>query len=155
MEKHHRLRRDPSWSVHGCNLCGQEGHQAANCSNGTVNWREKFGKDAFILRDERIEIGQDTIDYDGLTRQAKQYAQAKLAALNAVDPATLQQIVQAEFGHLQQQQVAMQMPAAAPAPVAAPPSTGGWQTFYDNMKRPYYFQASTGTTQWEKPPELQ
>ena len=23
MEKHHRLRRDPSWSPHGCNICGQ------------------------------------------------------------------------------------------------------------------------------------
>ena len=22
MEKHHKLRRDPSWSPHGCNICG-------------------------------------------------------------------------------------------------------------------------------------
>lgn len=39
MEKHHKLRRDPSWSPHGCNICGKEGHQAASCPNGTVNWK--------------------------------------------------------------------------------------------------------------------
>ena len=44
MEKHHKLRRPPGSSIHGCNICGKEGHQAAVCPNGTsVNWPERFG----------------------------------------------------------------------------------------------------------------
>ena len=27
-----------------------------------------------------------------------------------------------------------------------------WQTFFDAMGRPYYFNAGTGVTQWEPPP---
>ena len=45
MEKHHRLRRDPSWDPNGCNICGKVGHQAATCPNGTVDWRERLGSD--------------------------------------------------------------------------------------------------------------
>lgn len=28
----------------------QLGHQASTCPNGTVNWKEKYGNDAFQLR---------------------------------------------------------------------------------------------------------
>eukprot|EP00227_Mantoniella_beaufortii_P014819 CAMPEP_0197587992 /NCGR_PEP_ID=MMETSP1326-20131121/9431_1 /TAXON_ID=1155430 /ORGANISM="Genus nov. species nov., Strain RCC2288" /LENGTH=56 /DNA_ID=CAMNT_0043152777 /DNA_START=70 /DNA_END=236 /DNA_ORIENTATION=+ len=47
MEKHHKLRRPPGASIHGCNICGIEGHQAAACTNGTVNWAKKWGTNAF------------------------------------------------------------------------------------------------------------
>jgi len=36
-------------------------------------------------------------------------------------------------------------------PPAQPPATGGWQTLHDDQQRPYYFNPSTGVSQWEKP----
>lgn len=35
-------------SLHGCNICGKEGHQAALCANGTVDWATKWDKAAFV-----------------------------------------------------------------------------------------------------------
>lgn len=42
-----RLQNGPGSSLHGCNICGKEGHQAALCAVGTVDWGNKWGKDAF------------------------------------------------------------------------------------------------------------
>jgi len=49
MEKHHRLRRDPSWDPNGCNICGKVGHQAATCTVGTVDWRERLRTDKLFM----------------------------------------------------------------------------------------------------------
>lgn len=157
MEKHHRLRRDPNWSPHGCNICGQEGHQAANCANGTVQWREKFGDDAFILREERVHCEEPEPDYEAMTVKARAYAQAKIAGDAAVTLGALIHTAQAEFAHC--------IPIAAPAPAAAPPAAAapagvppktfaGWTTYYDPMGRPYYHNSGTEQTLWEMPPEM-
>ncbi|KAK3237699.1 hypothetical protein CYMTET_52243 [Cymbomonas tetramitiformis] len=169
MEKHHRLRRDPSWSPHGCNICGQEGHQAANCVNGTVNWREKFGDDAFVIKDESNLYATPTEpDYEEMAERAKAYAAAKRAADAKVDMGIVTQEA-TQIAAVLLNTPAPVIPEAAqtapgPAPVAAPaagapgapPPAGAspWQTFYDQMGRPYYFNPTTQVTQWEAPPEL-
>lgn len=152
MEKHHRLRRDPNWSPHGCNICGQEGHQAANCSNGTVNWREKFGDDAFILREERPYVEEPEPDYEAMAEKAKAYAQAKIAADAVVNMETIVQAAQTEFAHCIK--VAPPAPAAAPTPPPAKTTIAGWTTYYDQMNRPYYHNATSGQTLWEMPAEM-
>ncbi len=44
---------DPRYPLSTCPYTStslQLGHQAANCPNGTINWRQIYGDDAFILR---------------------------------------------------------------------------------------------------------
>jgi len=73
MEKHHRLRRDPSWSPHGCNLCGQEGHLAATCPNGTVKWKTYFPPEEFLTFDA-ASLRRPEPDYAALEKAAREYA---------------------------------------------------------------------------------
>eukprot|EP00958_Prasinococcus_capsulatus_P026930 scaffold5081_cov430-Prasinococcus_capsulatus_cf.AAC.8 len=54
MELHHKLRRNPNWSPHGCNICGQEGHQAASCPNGNVDWSSR-GYDFTVYKAKKVE----------------------------------------------------------------------------------------------------
>ena len=79
MEKHHKLRRPAGSSIHACNICGIEGHQAANCTNGTVNWAQKWGPSAFAS----TGLGESTLpkepDYKDLAAQAKAFAAKRLA----------------------------------------------------------------------------
>lgn len=163
MEKHHRLRRDPSWSPHGCNICGQEGHQAANCSNGTVNWVGKYGSECFVLKPSKPLYAPVPVepDYNELTARAKAYAEAKNTCDVTVTLATLTGIAQQEFAGLQQvapTPVPVAAAAPAPAPVVTPPPAGtvvaGWTTYYDAMRRPYYHNAVTAQTVWEMPAEM-
>ena len=64
MEKHHKLRRPAGSSIHGCNICGIEGHQAAHCPNGSnTNWAEKFGPEWTLDLDE---LRHKEPDYDCL-----------------------------------------------------------------------------------------
>lgn len=161
MEKHHRLRRDPSWSPHGCNICGQEGHQAANCSNGTVNWREKYGDECFVLKGPRPLYAPVPVepDYTIMAAKAKAYSEMKTISDNKVTQATLLQIAAQEFAGLQQVVPTPVPVAAAPAPAApTPPPAGtvvaGWTTYYDQMRRAYYHNATSGQTVWEMPAEM-
>jgi far upstream element-binding protein len=43
--------------------------------------------------------------------------------------------------------------AAAPGGYAAAPS-GQWIEYRDDQNRPYYYNTTTGVTQWEKPPDM-
>ena len=54
MEKHHKLRRPAGSSIHACNICGIEGHQAMNCLNGNVDWGRKWPKEMFQFRTVRV-----------------------------------------------------------------------------------------------------
>mmetsp|Transcript_16635 Transcript_16635/g.22930 ORF Transcript_16635/g.22930 Transcript_16635/m.22930 type:complete len:178 (+) Transcript_16635:78-611(+) len=161
MDKHHRLRRDPNWSPHGCNICGQEGHQAANCQNGTVNWREKFGDAAFILKEDRRWEPPKVLDFTQMVAAARSYAQVKQQADARVSADLLAQIARIEFAGVQPIPSLETLPVvAAPAPVAAAPvkaaipaAAGPWKTYYDNLGRPYYHNAATGKTVWDMPAE--
>ena len=69
MEKHHKLRRPAGSSIHGCNICGIEGHQAAHCPNGSgTNWAEKFGPAWTVDLDA---LRHKEPDYDALAARAE------------------------------------------------------------------------------------
>tara|TARA_B110000238_G_scaffold189526_1_gene221720 strand:- start:5499 stop:5879 length:381 start_codon:yes stop_codon:yes gene_type:complete len=126
MEKHHKLRRPAGSSIHGCNICGIEGHQAAHCPNGNqIDWGERFGPewtgDLDTMR--RVEP-----DYDALAVKAKVYAETRLT--NGNGDGTKKE--------------------GADAP-GAPPPPSAWRVYYDQMGRPYYHNAGTGQTQWTPP----
>ena len=62
-------------------LCGaQLGHQAVNCTNGTINWRQIYGDEAFRLKPAIFPSDVDRakkekeIDVEALERQARKYA---------------------------------------------------------------------------------
>lgn len=81
MEKHHKLRRPPGSSIHGCNICGKEGHQAANCPNGTVDWKEKYGMDFFFIPRPYYELlAENYVEHDleKLKKRAKAFAKKKM-----------------------------------------------------------------------------
>ena len=50
MDLHHKLRRNPNWHPDSCNICGQLGHQAATCCNGTVDFKAIYGGPEHFLR---------------------------------------------------------------------------------------------------------
>lgn len=58
----------------------QLGHQAANCTTGTVNWRAMYGENAFVMRpamfQSDIEAAEKAkqIDFDDLEKRARDYA---------------------------------------------------------------------------------
>ena len=50
MDLHHKLRRNPNWHPDACNICGQLGHQAATCCNGSVDFKVVYGGPEHFLR---------------------------------------------------------------------------------------------------------
>ncbi|PRW58093.1 E3 ubiquitin- ligase Su(dx)-like [Chlorella sorokiniana] len=154
MELHHRLRRDPSWHPSGCNICGQLGHQAAQCTTGTVNWRAMYGENAFTIRPAVFQSDIDKakkakqVNFDDLERRARDYAKMRLEG-----PPTAQQPA-----------------AAAPAAQQPPPAEDpkkkeeeerrkeaekdlpeGWAVAFDAQKKPYFWHKQTKKVQWDKP----
>lgn len=79
MEKHHKLRRPAGSSIHACNICGIEGHQAAQCTNGTVNWAQKWGRNAFKPTEGGSAGASKEPDYADLAAQARAFAAKRLA----------------------------------------------------------------------------
>lgn len=58
----------------------QLGHQAANCTNGTINWKQIYGDEAFKLKAplyesdfQRLKKAKH-VDFEDLEKQAKEYA---------------------------------------------------------------------------------
>ena len=58
----------------------QLGHQAANCTNGTINWKQIYGDEAFKLKAplyesdfERLKKSKQ-VDFEDLERRAREYA---------------------------------------------------------------------------------
>lgn len=161
MELHHRLRRDPSWHPSGCNICGQLGHQAAQCTTGTVNWRAMYGESAFEMRPavfhSELEAAKKAkqVDFEDLEKRAKDYAKMRLEG-GGPPP---------QQAPPQQQKAA----AAAAAPAAAAPLDPaakeaaerkraaeeglpeGWGVAFDAQKRPYFWHKQTKKVMWEKP----
>ncbi|KXZ56051.1 hypothetical protein GPECTOR_2g1603 [Gonium pectorale] len=154
MEKHHLLRRDPNWHPNGCNLCGQLGHQAANCPNGTINWRQIYGDEAFILRQpiyysdivQRQKYKEDNMK--DLEERAQAYAKAKAAELGL----SWDEIV-AKAEELRNKDPAELIPKAAPAPAADDALPAGWAVATDPNGRQYFWHKKTQKVQWERPSE--
>ncbi|KAF8069424.1 GRIK2 [Scenedesmus sp. PABB004] len=165
MEMHHKLRRDPSWHPNGCNLCGQLGHQAAECPNGTVNWKAIYGEDTFVLRPpvyesqlrERRKL--KTVDAADLTRRAEEFAKA---ALEKQGKAWEEVQREAEASQTAVQPPAAQAAADAGGAAAQPAAAGsapkpdeglpeGWAVAHDPNGKPYYWHKATQKVQWDKP----
>eukprot|EP00798_Chlamydomonas_sp_ICE-L_P020274 gene20274-27032_t len=155
MELHHKLRRDPSWHPNACNICGQLGHQAANCTSGTVNWRQLYGDGAFIMRGPQYfseEIARKKakeVDFEALEKRARGYAKAQCDAqglsydemmakaeeLNNIDPKDL----------IKPMDPVTQGGDDAPLPQ-------GWGSAKDpNSGRTYFYHKKTQKTIWERP----
>jgi hypothetical protein len=67
-------------SIHGCNICGKEGHQAAHCPNGTVDWGSKWPREAFSL-DEPLWYSEP--NYEEVARVARVWVATKRKKLAA------------------------------------------------------------------------
>ena len=94
MDLHHKLRRPRGSSIHACNICGKEGHQAAQCPNGTVAWGERFkanwggvtwGLDMTPRHADlfRHPWHKEAIEYPVVRMQAKDYAAARIKKLDS------------------------------------------------------------------------
>ena len=61
----------------------QLGHQAAQCTNGTINWRQIYGDDEFKLKppvyhSEVLDwMKKKKVDILDLEKRAKDYAEAR------------------------------------------------------------------------------
>lgn len=201
MELHHKLRRDPSWHPNSCNICGQVslihstiftyggivvepfffvqlGHQAANCSTGTVNWKNMYGAKAFLIQPTIFQSDLEDIrnrkrvNMKGLEADVEQYAKRKQ---DGEDVSKLQH----EFrNHVHPSRVAGMgrgymlngVPLQAPgvpvagtsgaavqgvsAPQALPAQDdlpAGWAAAKDSNGKVYYWHRETKKVQWQKP----
>ena len=114
------------------------GHQAAQCSVGTVNWKNMYGPEAFLSRRpvfwSEIEAAMKAkaIDFKDLEAKAKEYAEARR---QGKVPGAI---------------------AAVAAPVPPPPQQDpdlppGWAAAKDAQGKAYYWHRETKKTQWNKP----
>ena len=67
-------------SIHGCNICGKEGHQAAHCPNGTVDWGSKWPREAFSLEEPQW---YSEPNYEEVARVARVWVATKKKKLAA------------------------------------------------------------------------
>lgn len=69
----------------------QVGHQAAQCTNGTINWKGIYGEDAFVLKEplyhsDYSRIAKEKqVDLTALEARARQYAKVCFALYHADD----------------------------------------------------------------------
>lgn len=177
MELHHKLRRDPSWHPNACNICGQLGHQAAQCNVGTVNWQKMYGENAFRIQRAIFQSDIDAakkakqIDFAELEKRACEYAKMReeaskkqlqpvqLPVMQGLPPAAAVAAPAAAAttaADVDMVDGGAAPAAAAAAPAAKPEAEGlpeGWAVAYDAQKRPYYWHRKTKRVTWEKPTE--
>ena len=66
----------------------QLGHQAANCTNGTINWKQIYGEEAFRLKAPLYESDFERlrkvkqVDFDDLAKRATEYAKVSFCAVS-------------------------------------------------------------------------
>ncbi|QDZ22586.1 hypothetical protein HOP50_08g51300 [Chloropicon primus] len=143
MDRHHKLRRDPNWSPHGCNLCGKEGHQAAQCTTGTVDWIDRFGLDHFLPKKPYFDIKpREKPDYGKVEEAARLYAEAKELATKNVDTKGASEKFKEELER--QEQLKQSGEGESDLPV-------GWKAYTAPNGKKYYHNLATNKTQWKKP----
>jgi hypothetical protein len=126
------------------------GHQAAQCTVGTVNWRAMYGENAFVMRPtlfhSDIEAAKKAkqIDFEELEKSARAYAKARREG-------TLPDA--AYHGAAPSAAGAAAAPAAQPPPPQASPSDllPGWAAAQDAAGKTYYWHKETKAVQWNKP----
>mmetsp|Transcript_24229 Transcript_24229/g.52944 ORF Transcript_24229/g.52944 Transcript_24229/m.52944 type:complete len:159 (+) Transcript_24229:142-618(+) len=151
MELHHKLRRDPSWHPNACNICGQLGHQAAQCTSGTVNWRQIYGDSTFILRgpvywsEELARLKARQVNHGDLEKRAREFAKTQ-AESQGLDWEEIQKKAQ-ELQTLEPS--ALIKPVAQPAEEELP---AGWAATQDpSTGRTYFWHKKTQKVTWERP----
>ena len=147
MEKHHKLRRPQGSSIHGCNICGKEGHQAAVCPNGTSNnWPEKFGP-LWTVDLDAVAAKQREPDYKAIAERARAFVAKRLAAEEAGESAA-----EGAGGRENADGEGAGTGTGTGTGTGAPrPPVSDWRVYYDPMGRPYYHNSVTGQTQWTPP----
>ncbi len=73
-------------------VLSQLGHQAANCPNGTINWRNIYGDEAFVMRQPvfysdiaaRLKMKEDGMK--DLEQRAQAYAKVSGSWLSRQEP---------------------------------------------------------------------
>ncbi|KAK9803844.1 hypothetical protein WJX73_007644 [Symbiochloris irregularis] len=169
MELHHKLRRDPNWHPSACNICGQLGHQAVNCTNGTINWKQIYGEESFRLTEPIYPSQYDAlkkakqVDYTDLAKRAVEYAKSKNGAAG-VDYDAMAERAKASSTASPQVKTegqssekaadsaatpAQSAPAAEKAPEDALPPD--WATAKDSNGRTYYWHTKSKKVQWDRP----
>ncbi|KAK9839139.1 hypothetical protein WJX74_010394 [Apatococcus lobatus] len=175
MELHHRLRRDPNWHPSACNICGQLGHQAANCTTGTINWKSIYGDDAFRLKiplyeSDYVRIKKEKeIDFKALEARAREYAKMKAGSLGInyedMTKKAQEMLAAAPAVPAQKREREEDAGAAAEEPAAKVPATdataaavkveealpAGWAEAKDPQGRIYYWHTTTKKTTWTRP----
>lgn len=113
------------------------GHQAAQCTVGTVNWRNMYGAESFLLRrpifwsEVEAAMKAKKINFTELEAKAREYAESK-ASMGAAG------------------QAAAGAPAPTP-PVQEADLPPGWATAKDAEGKTYYWHRETKQVQWNKP----
>ena len=151
MEKHHKLRRPQGSSIHGCNICGKEGHQAAVCPNGTSNnWPEKFGP-LWTVDLDAVAAKQREPDYKAIAERARAFVAERLAAEEAGESAA-EGAGGRENADGEGAGTGTGTGRGRGTGTGAPrPPVSDWRVYYDPMGRPYYHNGVTGQTQWTPP----
>eukprot|EP01025_Chloroclados_australasicus_P059248 TRINITY_DN7481_c3_g1_i2.p3 TRINITY_DN7481_c3_g1~~TRINITY_DN7481_c3_g1_i2.p3 ORF type:complete len:297 (+),score=48.58 TRINITY_DN7481_c3_g1_i2:123-1013(+) len=78
---------NPNFHPAACNICGQLGHQAVNCSIGTIRWKDIYGEDAFIIRpplywsEIQEKRKRKKVDMQDLEKRAREFAQQTATTL--------------------------------------------------------------------------
>lgn len=129
-------------------ICSQLGHQAAQCSIGTVNWRTVYGAKA-LLQEPTVFPSQiyaylktKTVNVEEVGRDARLWAEKSRTTENPVAAPTAQM------------QPVRNAPGMVPAPPGREEDMGlppGWATAKDGNGRIYYWHRETKATQWERP----
>ena len=111
------------------------GHQAAQCTVGTVNWRNMYGAESFLLRrpvfwsEIEAALKSKKINFTELEAKAREYANSK-AGLAAGSG---------------------QVPSAPVPPTGESDLPPGWATAKDAEGKVYYWHKETKAVQWNKP----
>jgi hypothetical protein len=75
----------------------QLGHQAVNCTNGTINWKQIYGDEAFRLKKPIYESDYQAlkkskqVDLVDLEKRARQYAKVGALCSHVTSAACLQE----------------------------------------------------------------
>ena len=130
------------------------GHQAAQCTSGTVNWRSIYGDKAFVLKgpqywsEEQARKKARILDKDELAKKAADYAKKKAEQLEDV---TWEEI---EARGKELQLIPPEELIKKVVPVEEEPLPAGWAMTRDpTTHKPYYWHKKTNKTVWDRPTE--
>lgn len=123
----------------------QLGHQAAQCTVGTVNWRNMYGAEAFLLRPplfwsqiQAIEKSKQ-INFDELENSAREYARTSTDSSG-------------RNGHPGGAKPSVQgAPSAVGAQARDEDLPPGWAIARDAQGKVYYWHRDTKAVQWQRP----